>query len=76
MDRSHEEQFIGENILPMYPKPASQKQKETKTDLTHTHTHKHTHTHTHTHMYLLTAKTGHVGLPGREERDSKGILER
>ena len=36
-----------------------------------------THTHIHTHLYLLlTAKTGHVGLPGRGERDSKGILER
>ena len=33
-----------------------------------------------THLYLLylllTAKTGHVGLPGRGERDSEGILER
>ena len=36
----------------------------------------HTYIHTHTHLYLLTAKIGHVGLPGRGERDSKGILER
>ena len=56
---------------------------------THIHTHTPTHTavhpyinkhhipliHTHTHV-LLTAKTGHVGLPGRGERDSKGISER
>ena len=50
---------------------------------THTHTHKHTCTNTrtctHTHTYTctsLTAKIGDVGLPGRKERDSKGILER
>ena len=35
----------------------------------------------HTHTLVLTCtccslKTGHVGLPGRGERDSKGILER
>ena len=42
---------------------------------THAHTHKHTHTHTHLYV-LLTAKTGHVSLPGRGRETQKGILER
>ena len=42
----------------------------------HTHTHTYTNTHTHTCTCCSLPKLGHVGLPGRGERASKGILER
>ena len=46
---------------------------------THTHTCTHTHTHKHARAYAHTCllpETGPIDLPGREERDSKVVLER